>query len=81
MNNMSIKIPEELRQKLSSAARRSRLSQSEIMRRALTLYLEEQSRSRNFQSAADLAGDLVGSVKGGPGDLAENPAYLDDLGQ
>ncbi|TVS12422.1 MAG: ribbon-helix-helix protein, CopG family [Wenzhouxiangella sp.] len=81
MDNISIKISHELRQKLSSAARTTRLSQSEVVRRALTLYLDEQVQSRDFQSAADLAGDLAGCVKGGPVDLAENPEFLEDFGR
>ncbi len=32
-------------------------------------------------SALDLAGDLVGSVEGGPGDLATNPKHLNDYGR
>ncbi len=81
MNNISIKIPEELRQRLCSAARTTRLSQSEVVRRALTQYLDDQAQSRDFQSAADLAGDLAGCVAGGPRDLAANPEYLDDFGR
>lgn len=81
MNNISIKIPEELRQRLSSIARSTRLSQSEVVRRALTQYLDEQTQSRDFRSAADLAGDLAGCVHGGPRDLADNPEYLDDFGR
>ena len=33
------------------------------------------------QSALDLAGDLVGSVEGGPGDLATNPDHLKSYGE
>ena len=32
-------------------------------------------------SALDLAGDLVGSVEGGSGDLATNPEHLNDYGR
>jgi len=81
MDNISIKIPDELRQRLSSIARTSRLSQSEVVRRALTQYLDEQVHSRDFRSAAALASDLAGCVQGGPRDLAANPEYLDDFGR
>ncbi|MEX2497319.1 MAG: ribbon-helix-helix domain-containing protein [Wenzhouxiangellaceae bacterium] len=81
MNNISVKIDENLRKKLTLTARKTRISQSELIRRALTHYLDQQTSSGEFQSAADLAGDLAGCVAGGPADLAENPEYLDDFGR
>ncbi len=32
-------------------------------------------------SALELAGDLIGSVEGGPGDLATNPEHLNGYGK
>ncbi len=32
-------------------------------------------------SALEVAGDLVGCVKGGPPDLSTNPIYMDGFGQ
>lgn len=81
MNNISVKIDEDLQKKLSLTARKTRISQSELIRRALTQYLDEQAASREFKSAAYLAGDLAGCVRGGPADLAGNPEYLDDFGR
>jgi len=81
MNRITVKLPRELQEKLSRSARRDRLSQSELVRRALTLYLDEQARHRAFQSAADRAGDLAGSLRGGPPDLSDNPEHLDDFGR
>ena len=40
-----------------------------------------QQRVREGVSALDLAGELVGSVEGGPGDLATNPKHLNDYGK
>lgn len=80
MNNISVKISADLQRKLSQTARRTQLSQSELIRRALTRYLEQPAHGSDFKSAADLAGDLAGSVRGGPPDLAGNPAHLDDFG-
>ena len=40
-----------------------------------------QRRMREGVSALDLAGGLVGSVEGGPGDLATNPKHLNDYGE
>jgi len=81
MNNISVKLDERLEKKLSSTARTTGISQSELIRRALTHYLDQQASPGEFKSAADLAGDLAGCVAGGPADLAENPEYLDDFGR
>lgn len=80
MNNISVKISEDLQQKLSQTARQTRLSQSELIRRALAQYLDDQAGKRGRKSAADLAGDLAGCVCGGPSDLAGNSEYLNDFG-
>ena len=81
MTNISVKIDENLQEKLTLAVRKTQLRQSELIRRALTQYLDEQAVTRQFQSAADLAGDLAGCARGGPSDLAENSAYLADFGR
>lgn len=80
MNNISVKIDEDLRKKLSLTALKTRTSQSELVRRALTQYLDDKTSTRESRTAADLAGDLAGCVRGGPRDLAGNPEYLDDFG-
>ena len=81
MNNISVKIDKNLQNKLALTARKTRLTQSELIRRALSQYLDEQVSNREFKSAADLAGELAGCVHGGPGDLAVNPDHLDDFGR
>lgn len=81
MNSISVKVSPDLQERLAERARQSRLSQSELIRRALTQYLDEQTTGSNVQSAADLAGDLAGCVHGGPADLSSNPDYLDDFGR
>ncbi len=80
MNNVSVKIGKDLQQKLSQTAQQTQLSQSELIRRALAQYLDNQAEKQGRKSAADLAGDLAGCVRGGPSDLAGNPEYLNDFG-
>jgi len=80
MNNLSVKVPADLQEKLLNTARANRLSQSELIRRALTQYLDHPLPRRDAPSAADLAGDLAGSVQGGPSDLSSNYEYLEDFG-
>ncbi len=82
MNAMTIKLPPLLDEALQAAAQKLRIAKSELVRRALTRYLSDASEAdKGFVSAADLAGDLIGSVDGGPGDLATNPRHMDDFGR
>jgi predicted transcriptional regulator len=81
VNNLSVKVSAELQEKLTKTALATRLSQSELIRRALTQYLDHSRTSSEAPSAADLAGDLAGSVQGGTPDLASNQEYLEDFGQ
>lgn len=70
-----------LRQQITKASRRRNISSSELVRRAVLQYVSESPDPKRPASALELAGDLVGSLKGGPRDLATNPAHLDDYGQ
>jgi hypothetical protein len=47
----------------------------------MTKYVAQIGEDREFQSALELAGGLIGSVRGGPVDLATNAKYLDDYGK
>lgn len=80
---ISLKLTEALDAQLTEQAQRRRLSKSELVRRALTAFLQspEQGVEDAAQpSAADLLADLVGCCEGGPADLSSNPAYLADFG-
>ena len=81
MNNISVKVSPELQQRLARVARQNRLSQSELIRRALTHFLDERAGLGDKKSAADLAGDLAGCVHGGPIDLSSDPKHLEGFGQ
>lgn len=75
MQTVSIKLNDQLNQRVTELARQAGVSRSEIIRAALTAYLPAAG-----QSALDLAGPAVGAVEG-PGDLSTNPEYLRDFGQ
>lgn len=80
---ISLKLTEDLDAKLTAQAQRRRLSKSELVRRALTAFLQSSEQGGNGlqpQSAADLLADLVGCCDDGPADLSSNPAYLSDFG-
>lgn len=80
MTTLTVKIPEALERSIAIAARRERVTKSELVRRAMSKYVA-QAGDHKFQSALDLAGGLIGSVRGGPVDLATNAKYMDDYGK
>lgn len=81
METLTVKLPPPLRQALERASRRSRLSKSELARRALEAFLVTDPAGPGPSSALARAGDLVGCFKGGPKDLASNPHHLADFGR
>ena len=77
MELISFKLPPVLRRRLADEARRRRVSQSAVIRESLESTLLEQPRARGELSCADLAGDLIGSLRG-PGDASTNKRYLEE---
>lgn len=80
---ISLKLTEALDAELTEQAHRRRLSKSELVRRALTAFLQssEQAMEGSIpRSAGDLLADLVGCCEDGPADLSSNPAYLSEFG-
>jgi Arc/MetJ-type ribon-helix-helix transcriptional regulator len=83
MAAISLKLTEALDAQLTEQAHRRRLSKSELVRRALTAFLQSSEQGiegSEPQSAADLFANLVGCCEGGPADLSSNPAHLSDFG-
>jgi hypothetical protein len=81
MPTLTVKIPEALERSIAIAARRERVTKSELVRRAMAKYVAQAGTDQTFQSALDLAGGLIGSVRGGPVDLATNAKYMEDYGK
>ena len=77
MELMSVKIPQELRAKVAQEAHRRNVSLSTIVRESLELVLAAPTKGRQENCAA-LAGNLVGSVRSGRGDLSTNKKLLED---
>ena len=80
MKTISLKLPEGLHAKLEQAAKQEKQSKSDVVRAALEQFLNGQRKSKNFVSALELAGDLVGCCEG-PGDLSTNPKYMEGFGK
>lgn len=81
MSILTIKLPPDLERELERASRKSHLSKSELTRRALVSYIAQRDHAAPFVSALDLAGELAGCFKGGPGDLSSNPDHMKNFGQ
>ena len=79
MKTISLRIPESLQQRLQLLALESDVSKSEILRRALELFLTTR-KVPDSASVTALAGDLVGCFRG-PTELSTNGEYLDEIGQ
>jgi hypothetical protein len=80
MKTLSLKIPDALASRLDAAARKRQSSKSVLVREAIEAYLSDGGRPRSG-SFLDLAGDLIASLNGGPGDLAHNQKHLEDYGR
>jgi hypothetical protein len=78
MDLVSFKLPPQLRKRLAEEARRRRVSQGAVIRESLQTTLLERPSARGELTCADLAGDLIGSVRGGPRDASTNKRYLDE---
>jgi hypothetical protein len=77
VESLSFKVPSGLRRRLAEEARRRRVSQSTLIRESLEAALMEQPRARGELSCADLAGDLIGSMRG-PRDASTNRKHLEE---
>jgi predicted DNA-binding protein len=78
MRTISLKVPDEIDEKLEARARGLGKTKSEITREALERLFDDASAAK--VSALDLVRDLVGTARG-PGDLASNKKHLRGYGR
>jgi Arc/MetJ-type ribon-helix-helix transcriptional regulator len=79
MKAISLKLPDPLFYDLAQRAKTSASSQSDIVRAALSAYLQSGSEA-STASCADRAKRWTGIVQG-PADLSSNPEHLSGFGQ
>jgi len=75
-----VRVPKSLNARLEGAAKRDRKSKSAFIREVLESHVGVPKGKRR-PSLMDLAGDLIGSLSGGPTDLASNPKHMEDFGK
>lgn len=77
MQTLTLKVPDELAERLQRRARELNKPKSEIMRQALTAQL---SGEKKFESLLDRVGDLVGKYSSGRRD-SSHKKHLKNLGR
>lgn len=77
MRAVSLKLPDQLDQKITALARRRRSNRSAVIREALEAFTSRRSAKASVTAAA---GDLVGSLEG-PTDLATAPEHFAGFGK
>jgi hypothetical protein len=80
VQTISLKLPEALLAQLAVEARARGVSRSALVRESLEKELFSKPEGREL-SCLDLAGDIIGSIKGLPSDLGTNPKYMDGFGK
>jgi predicted DNA-binding protein len=78
MKHVSLKLSDELDARLVKLSKQRGAAKSDVIRDALEAYFAGDRP--DDMSCANLAGDLVGCLKG-PADLATNPKHLRDYGR
>lgn len=80
VETLSIRLSKAESKALRQRARAERISQGAIVRRALRAY-GVTPEPEPAKSGYEVIKHLIGSCKGGPGDLATNPKYLEGFGR
>ena len=80
-NTVSLKVPQKLDRRLARISKTQGLSKSEFIRRAVEKALDEAQPPKLSPTLLELAGDLIGCIKGTPPDLSTNPKYMEGYGE
>jgi predicted DNA-binding protein len=76
LKTISVKLPRDVSHRVTRLARERHMTVSAIVRDALEHY--DAIPAGSF---AEAASKYIGSLEGGPGDLATNPKHLKDFGK
>ncbi len=80
IETLSIRLSKAERTALRMAAKKGKISQGQLVRKALLAY-GVGATGKPAPNAYDLIKDLIGKNKGGPGDLSTNPKYMEGFGR
>ena len=77
-----VRLPKALNARLSDTAKRRKISKSAVVRQVLESTLPRKNRpGKQKPTFGDLAGHLIGCVKGGPRDASTNLKYMEGFGE
>jgi hypothetical protein len=80
MVTVTIKLPPTLNAQITAEARQKRVSKSALIRDSLERrYANGKARRR--VTVGELAGHLMGKLKGGPHDLSTNKKHMEGFGE
>ena len=79
-HRITIRIPENLGQRLRSRSRIKGQTESDLVREALESYLGQTTKDRSAYELAQESG-LIGSAKGAPKDLSTNRRHFEGFGR
>jgi hypothetical protein len=78
MVTVTVKLPPALAAQVTAKARQRHVSKSAIIRESLETTLANGKERR--PTVGDLAGHLIGKLKGGPHDLSTNKKHMEGFG-
>lgn len=81
MQNVSLKLPDLLYEKIDVAAHEKHTTKSEVIREALDYYFSKGSHAKHPPSFYDLTKRYCGCIKNAPKDLSHNKEHLDGYGE
>ena len=81
MVTITLKVPPATSARLNAEAKARRISKSAIVRELIDKHFKSNGKEKHRPTFGELAGDLIGSIKGGPRDLATNPKYMEGFGE
>ncbi len=80
VETLSIRLSKAERAALRTAAKKGKISQGQLVRKALRAY-GVVPKEKAAPNAYDRVKHLIGKYKDGPGDLSTNPKYMEGFGR
>lgn len=81
MRTLTAKIPSALADHVAAEARSCGISESAVLRRVLTDRYAKRKPSKRPKTVGQAVKEIIGSIHGGPKNLATNPKYFEGFGK
>ena len=80
MDRITIRVDEQLKQRLEAEAQRKGVKPSAIVRQVLQEHIERQEPDHSAYDLAKRLG-IIGCIKDSPSDLSTKPAHMEGFGR